>query len=192
MAMFGSRVPVKPFQIDGIGGPVDTRGAEMGALPGVSPAILQQDGGFLGKAAPWMGVIGDALLAANNRPAMYTPMIAQQRQQEREQQNAIERWKTQFDYERANPKPINNDTANDYAFWQSRLSPEEFAVWRQNKIDPPQYRQGPDGQFYRISPTAPPPITAEDWDKGQPFGGPASASGGFHIPSGNPLDPPRR
>lgn len=188
MGMFGSRKPEKPFQIDGIGGPMDVPPGGLGDLPQMAGAIPQHGGGFLAKASPFLGIIGDALLGANNRPAAYTPLIAQQRQQEREQQLATDRWKQQYDYKVAHPEPINNDTANDYAFWQQKLSPEEFALWRQNKIDPPQYRQGPDGQFYRIAPTTPPPITAEDWNKGQPLGGPASAPGGFHIPSGNPLD----
>lgn len=55
--------------------------------------------------------------------------------------------------------PSTNDTERDYNFWKANMTPEQFTAWVQNKADPPQYRQGADGQFYRISgsqrPTAP-------------------------------------
>lgn len=192
MAMFGGNKrspfePAPPFQIDGIGGPMNI--PSQTEIPPMARPITRED---QGKMPVWKAALGglfDSIAQQTGGQATFIPAMLQQRQQEQEQQNAIERWKTQYDYERAHPKPINNDTANDYAFWQSKLSPEEFAVWRQNKVDPPQYRQGPDGQFYRVSPTAPPPITADDWEKGQPLGGPASAPGSFRIPSGNPLVP---
>lgn len=77
-------------------------------------------------------------------------------------------------------KPPNNDTAADYEFWKSRMTPEQFAAYVQNKADPPQYRQGPDGQFYRIQTQAPPSITEDDWNKGQVLGGGVgNGTGGF-------------
>lgn len=112
-----------------------------------------------------------------------------QRRMEDERNN----WLFQQQWERANPKPVNNDTVADYEFWKQHMSPEQFQAYVQNKADPPQYRQGADGQFYRISPATPPPITEDDWNKGHVIGGPTQgASGNFSIPSGNPLDPFRR
>ena len=74
----------------------------------------------------------------------------------------------------------NNDTVADWEFYQQKLAPDEFERWKQNRIDPPQYRQGPDGQSYRIPPTTPPRISEDDWNSGQPVGGPSlSATGGF-------------
>ncbi len=74
----------------------------------------------------------------------------------------------------------NNDTVADWEFYKQQLAPDEFERWKQNRIDPPQYRQGPDGQFYRISPTTPPRISEDDWNNGRPIGGPSQpATGGF-------------
>lgn len=94
-------------------------------------------------------------------------------------------------YKQAHPDPVNNDTAADYAFWQQHMTPKQFNTWVQNKADPPQYRQGPDGQFYRIAPTAAPkPVTMDDWNSAKPIGdGAGNGTGGFHVPSGNPLTP---
>lgn len=110
-------------------------------------------------------------------------------------------WQRQYDYQITHAKPVNNDTVADYDFIRQNLGEEAAKTFLQNKTDPPQYRQGPDGQFYRISPTggaqqgvAPPSFTDDDWNSGTPLGGAGSGQPGFpsNIPSGNPLDPPRR
>lgn len=50
------------------------------------------------------------------------------------------------EYQRANPMPVNNDTINDFN-WYKGLSDEDRQIYHQMK---PEYRQGPDGKFYRI------------------------------------------
>ncbi len=95
-----------------------------------------------------------------------------QRQQEREDYI----WKSEYD--RANPKPANNDTINDFN-WYKGLSDADKAIYQQMK---PEYRQGPDGRFYRVdTATGPmPTFTADDWEKGQPLGGSVgNGAGGF-------------
>lgn len=80
------------------------------------------------------------------------------------------------------PQQPNNDTVADYNFWKQTLPPEQFQKWLQNKIDPPQYRQGGDGRFYRIDiADGPlPTFTDDDWNKGQPLGGSVGdGAGGF-------------
>lgn len=142
-----------------------------------------------------LGAIGDAFTGNSNTAQMVGGAFEQQRRQKLvAQQAALQRqqgwedWVAKKQYEAAHPDPVNNDTAQDYAFWQKHLPPEQFRQYVQNKVDPPQYRQGPDGQFYRISPTTPPPITAQDWDAGQPVGGPSQPAAG-NFPSGSPLYP---
>lgn len=131
MAMFGNR---PPLQIDQTGAPMQIVAGDQ-PLPQITPPITR-GGGFLGKAAPFLGVIGDALLAANGRPAMYTPLVARQRERQAEMQDAMTRWQQQFDYERAHPKPVNNDTANDYAFITEHLGKGAADQYLRNIGDP--------------------------------------------------------
>jgi hypothetical protein len=60
------------------------------------------------------------------------------------------------EYERANPKPINNDTVADYEFIRQTLGDEQAQEFLRNKANPPVYRVGPDGAFYRVDTAAPP------------------------------------
>lgn len=89
-------------------------------------------------------------------------------------------WVRKQEYERANPAPVNNDTVADYEFIRQNLGDEAAAEFLKNKANPPQYRQGPDGAFYRIdtSGTAPP---TKPVGRLTPIGGDAggNASGGF-------------
>lgn len=150
--------------------------------------------GFFGEGGTGRAIagnIGDALLQFSGMQPIYQPAMADQRaMQFRAQQDAQRQQQDRAnfifeqDYKRANPAPVNNDTVADYNFWQSVLSPEEFQKWRQNKIDPPQYRQGADGRFYRIDVAPPgpaPTITEDEWSKGTPVNGGQSATptGGF-------------
>lgn len=137
-----------------------------------------------------LGVVGDSLAIAGGGQASYVPMMQenmlrrqaqayaeQQYQRRRGDENAD--WMARQQWERANPKPVNNDTVNDFQ-WYKGLSPEDREIYHQMK---PEYRQGPDGRFYRIdiAPHAP-TFTDDDWNSGTPVnGGPTpSASGGFH------------
>lgn len=174
-------------------------------LLGASASVPQQmpvstmDGGINDPAAApkkgfdWrkaLGVLGDSLSIAGGGQATYVPNLIDQRnrrqamdyaeqqyQRRRGDENAD--WMARQQWERANPKPVNNDTVNDFQ-WYKGLSPEDREIYHQMK---PEYRPGPDGRFYRIdiAPQAP-TFTDDDWNSGTPVnGGPTpSASGGFH------------
>ena len=139
-----------------------------------------------------IGVLGDSLSIVGGGQASYVPMMQQQRlrrdaqayaeqQYQRRRGDEQQDWQQREQWKRENPAPINNDTVADYEFYKRTLTPDQFKTWLQNKVDPPQYRQGADGQFYRINTSPPPTFTEDDWNKGTPVtGGPTpSASGGF-------------
>lgn len=139
-----------------------------------------------------IGVLGDSLSIAGGGEAQFVPNLINQRnrmqaqnyaeqQYQRRRGDEWQDWQRQEQWKRDNPAPVNNDTVADYEFYKRTLTPEQFKTWMQNKIDPPQYRQGADGQFYRINTGPAPTFTADDWDSGTPVnGGPTpSASGGF-------------
>jgi len=104
-----------------------------------------------------IGILGDALLGLGGQQGIYGPMMAQRRAQEeqysRQQQLAQqsrqwgnEDWMQRQQWERDNPKPVNNDTIND-VHWYMKASPEEKAAYDAlhpiNKI-------GPDGLPYPV------------------------------------------
>lgn len=131
-----------------------------------------------------VGIAGDAV--AINRGM--TPMFAQSQQQERlakqkallaEQEAQRERaeWIFREQWKRENPAPRVNDTEADYAFWQSKLTPEEFAVWKKNRVSPPVWRQGEDGRFYQME-TAPAGGDAPDTLPADFFGQGGATPGG--------------
>jgi len=69
--------------------------------------------------------------------------------------------------------PASNDTVNDYNFWKQTLSPDQFSQWLGNKINPPHFAIGPNGQMMMIGgyipPTAqqsPPDTLPPDFDFG--------------------------
>lgn len=69
------------------------------------------------------GSIGDALQNWSGGRGTFLPGLQAQQEAQRQaaqyQQQRADKftdWKAQEDYERANPKPINNDTVNDYNF----------------------------------------------------------------------------
>lgn len=154
------------------------RGMFGGRAPQLAPAPQQAPSG--GGTKRVIGILGDALLGLAGQQGVYAPLMAHQRQMEQNLQLAQQRrqwenddWRQRYEYELAHPKPTNNDTAADYAFWQQHLSPEQFETWVQNRVDPPQYRQGADGQFYRVQTapqTLPPDTLPADFD----FGGAAT------------------
>jgi hypothetical protein len=95
-------------------------------------------GGFLGKAAPVLGVIGDALLAANGRPGIYTPMIAQEREQQRREQNALDQWRQEYDYKVSHPAPLQpTDQQRNFQAYQGMNPQTQQAFLRyQDAVNP--------------------------------------------------------
>lgn len=133
------------------------------------------------------GNIGDFLLQNSGMAPIYAPAMQERRamaygQQQREAQRrqGLEDWVAKEQWERANPKPVNNDTVADYEYIRDKLGEDAANEFLRNKANPPQYRQGPDGQFYRIdvAPGQMPTFTQEDWDKAGQGGTSGTSAGG--------------
>ncbi|MFN3626745.1 MAG: hypothetical protein ACK4S3_02565 [Parvibaculum sp.] len=82
-----------------------------------------------------LGVVGDSLSIAGGGEASYVPnLIGQQQrqkalayaaqQQEQQRQQGLQDWVWKQQYEAEHPKPINNDTVNDYNFISQQLGEE--------------------------------------------------------------------
>lgn len=108
-----------------------------------SPTIQPQRSG----ANRIIGIIGDALAGAAGQPGMYAQNnYARQREErrraeieaqyERQRSDSWADFVRKAEYERANPKPVNNDTVADYNFIASQLGPEEANQYLRNRADP--------------------------------------------------------
>jgi hypothetical protein len=147
-----------------------------------------QKQGFMSKLPGAMMDIGSILNDDDNGQSM-------QKREERGYNEQQERAKAQAEwqakqeqrgYERddwmfkeQNKTPPTNDTVNDFE-WFKGLSPEDRAMYQQMK---PEYRVGPDGQFYRVD-TGGAPQQAPTRPVGGliPIGGPASPAPGNFRP----------
>jgi len=149
------------------------------------PRVSWIDGGkFTWKdgLALTLGALGDALSGQPIAATRINNAFQQQRairMAQQKRQNDWEDWVRQAQWERDNPKPVNNDTINDFN-WYKGLSAEDRATYQEMR---PVYRQGADGQFYRVDtaqqPTgALPTFTQDDWDKAG--GSAGNGTGGFH------------
>jgi hypothetical protein len=159
MAMFGSALKSKqvaPFQMPppyttpGIG---DGQPGMPGYDPGVGgPMAMPDEAGpaakpsFFGEGGVGRsiaGYIGDALSQAGGMAPVYAPQMKarnqlQQRQQlaEADRKAQMEQWVAQRQYEAANPKPVNNDTTNDYEYIKSILGEDAAKQFLRGKADP--------------------------------------------------------
>lgn len=102
-----------------------------------------------------VGSIGDALLQHSGGQPVYAQNMMQRREMAmRSQMAAAERqakwedWKRQFDYEAAHPKPMNNDTVNDYQFIAQQLGEDAAKQYLRNLGDPMVNIPLSDGRFY--------------------------------------------
>lgn len=91
-------------------------------------------------------------------PGLMDARRQQQRQQfaeaqyERKRTDDFQDWVKQQDYARDNPKPVSNDTANDYTLMEARvkaglMTPDQFKTWEENNILNPTWKQGWNGQW---------------------------------------------
>jgi len=147
---------------------------------GFTPPAEQKKPGFFGKGGGFvdlLGAIGDTF--SPDGP-MYYPqkqrqneLMQRERMAEQQRMQGREDFIFEREYDRANPKPVNNDTVADFEYIKNILGEDAAKKMLQNKVNPPQYRQGADGRFYRIDTveSAPPTFTDDDWNKGQPVGG---------------------
>jgi hypothetical protein len=94
-------------------------------------------------------------------------------------------WKQRFDYERANPKPVNNDTIADYEFIKNTRGEAAANAYLDNKANPIQGVRvtNPDGsegiQFIRPGGGSP----------AQSGPQPGAIEDGYRFKGGNPADP---
>ncbi len=162
----------------------------MGAMSGIigepAPAAQVAKPAGLSRFSEPLLLIGSAL-RDNSDGSQIVDYLAQKRamqmaplQAQAQRQAKFDDWRQQYDYEMSHPKPVNNDTINDFD-WYKGLSTQDKQVYHQMH---PQYRQGPDGQFYpiQVAPAAPsgplPVFTADDLNKAG--GGAGNGTSGFH------------
>lgn len=163
-----------------------------------SPAPRQSFFGKGGVGRDMAGRMGDVLVQMAGMQPIYAPMMQHQmdRQQALEDYNRkisdeMDLWRQKQIWERDNPKPTSNDTVADWNFFKATLSPEEFAQYRANKINPPHFATTPDGRLVMVGGYQPgggdpastgqgqPPATLPpDFDFGE-GGQTARPSGGF-------------
>jgi hypothetical protein len=128
------------------------------------------------------GIIGDSLTQWRGGQPMFAQMQALRQKamydaamQQRERANKFADWQQQYDYEGAHPKPANNDTENDYNFYQQKYGKDFADKWAQ--FNAANIRQ-PDGTYMPIS---------AGWATG---GQAPSAPLGTALPSGYTIDAP--
>ena len=133
-----------------------------GLNPGMGQGMEQpKKPGFFGQGGPGRaiaGTIGDVLLQQSGMAPIYGPNMAAQQQslaeqaaEQRKRAAEMADWRAKYDHERANPKPVAGTTfQRDYQYILDNFGPEKAKEYAANRINPPEYRQGADGRFYRI------------------------------------------
>ena len=89
------------------------------------------------------GLIGDALMQYGGLRPIYQPaqqmrqkaMLQAQADQQKRAADFTD-WQQRFDYQRANPAPVNNDTVNDYNFRVQTLGKAAADEWLKSASDP--------------------------------------------------------
>ena len=109
-------------------------------MPAPVPAAEPQK---IGTGRMIAGYVGDALaqlggLRGNFAPAMqqHQELVQRARQAQVQRQQEMADWVAKQQWERNNPKPINNDTANDFEYIKGVLGEGPARQWLQNKTDP--------------------------------------------------------
>ena len=88
-----------------------------------------------------LGLIGDSLQILGGGQATYVPQMQEQRQraelmrqkqmmESQDRETGWQDWVRKQEYERANPAPANNDTANDLALWE-KWTPDQRRMYRE-------------------------------------------------------------
>lgn len=146
--------------------------------PGFSePGGLGEKLALLGGAISNLGGRRNPLADLAMQQMMQRQQMQAQSQREQAQAEAENRqWYERKQWERDNPMPTRNDTIEDFN-WYKGLSPEDRKTYQEMR---PVYRQGPDGQFYRVDASQGQDLGAELPQGWQMDGGPApGAPGGF-------------
>ena len=152
--------------------PIGTGGVFNGQFDDEPTAQPQQkkSGGFFGQGGAGRGIagtIGDYLLQMSGARPIYAPAMQQKRamdyqQKLMEQQRQAGREDKMWEWQN---KPVAAPKATafqqDYEYILANFGPEEAERFRNNKIDPPEWRQGADGRFYRVETAQPQVLGAE-------------------------------
>ncbi|MES2781907.1 MAG: hypothetical protein V4657_03860 [Pseudomonadota bacterium] len=177
--------PMASEQMQGFNVPID--GGPM-QVPGVGMAAKKP--GFFSKGGGWV----DALGAFGDAFGTNGPVYAQQKQRQNEllrreqmaeQERMNRREDMQWEWQNKPREQRVNDTEEDWNYYKSVLTPEEFETWKQRKINPPQFIPDGMGGGQWANPTVAPPVSnglppigtvvADPRKKG----GPGSAPGNF-------------
>jgi hypothetical protein len=153
MAMFGNKRQAFGA-IPGMGQmqpPMAQPQPQVGAMTPNTQAMTKKPGFFApGQTGRHIvGFIGDALQQMSGGQPTYMPQMMQMKQQDAEirarLQAALEKRKAdredfvfEQDYQRANPKPVNNDTTADYDYIASKLGKEAADNYLRLKTERPQ------------------------------------------------------
>lgn len=170
--------------------PGDQRGLpQMPQAPAKKPGLFGQGG--VGRYMA--GAIGDALLQNAGMQPIHAPAVqqAQQmaaalRQQSLKREQDWQDWVQRETWKRANPMPSEDDQLTQYMRGAGidPNSEQGRALYRQaaeNKANPPLWRQGADGQFYRVE-TAPPQVLGSTLPQGWTIQGDGAGNGAGGFP----------
>lgn len=152
--------------------------------PGLGTRLLGQ--GWEGKVSALGGLLmGDGNAVSNfhaqQQQAQQLAMRAQQEEMQRQRARMERREDTQWEWQNK-PAP-QNDTERDVELIRQQLGDEAAAAFLRNKANPPQYRVGPDGQFYRVD-VAEPQVIGSTLPQGwQIEGGPGGSPSGAGFPN---------
>lgn len=168
----GIATPAQPEEQNWLnGGKMTGRDALGLALAGIGDAFGRRGSNNLGT------LMGQNAMARQQERAM------QQREQMRQQARMEGRQDKQWEWDNAPQKPETPTTfQRDYQYIMQTQGEEAAAKYMENKINPPVWRQGADGQFYRVDTTGTQPTVLgatlpQGWTIEGGSGG--NAAGGF-------------
>lgn len=131
-----------------------------------------------------LGAIGDAFTGRPVTSQLILGNMQQRRQAEQQQLQAQQQriegredkiWEWQNKPQQA-PDPTTFQ--RDYQYILETQGPEAAQQYMANKVNPPVWRQGADGQFYRVETAQPQAFNPDDWEVVEGGAG-GNASGGF-------------
>lgn len=123
-------------------GPVEGMG---GAMPNLTAPKIESAFNMPGGTRDKLGELGDLLLAYTGNPIGMAGLQAKSQKSAAEQAEAMYArrradenadWQSRADYERDNPKPVNNDTVADYNFILQNQGKAAADLYLKSRYDP--------------------------------------------------------